>query len=391
MRIPIAKPSIGPMELELVRRPLETGWVVQGPYVREFEERFEGFTGAVHAVATSSCTTALHLALAVLGVRPGDEVVVPAFTWVSTANVVEYMGAVPRFCDVSLDTFNIDPSQIKGAIGERTVGVVPVHLFGLCADMAGVRAAIGARALWIVEDAACAFGAWQDGSHAGTLGDIGCFSFHPRKSITTGEGGMLTTADDAHVALARSLRDHGASQPDLARHEGAAPYLLPDYDHLGYNYRLTDIQAAVGCGQMQRAEWILGERRRRAAIYDELLADLEWLVTPATPADGVHGYQAYVCLFRPDEPTLSNAQRLHERRNSVMEALERQGIATRPGTHAPVETGYYARKYGLRPGQFPNAHLAERLSLALPLYPDMTDANQHSVVTELRRAFEQGR
>jgi perosamine synthetase len=390
LRIPIAKPSIGPAELELVRRPLESGWVVQGPFVREFEERFEGFTGAAHAVATSSCTTALHLALAVLGVQPGDEVVVPAFTWVSTANVVEYMGAVPRFCDVSLDTFNIDPAQIEGSIGERTVGIVPVHLFGLCADMAGARAAIGARSLWVVEDAACAFGAWQGGRHAGTLGDIGCFSFHPRKSITTGEGGMLTTADDAHDALARSLRDHGASWPDHER-EPRAPYLLPDYDHLGYNYRLTDLQAAVGCGQMQRAEWILGERRRRAGIYDELLADLEWLVPPATDADGVHGYQAYVCLFAPQEPTLSNAPGLHEQRNAIMEALERQGIATRPGTHAPVETGYYARKYGLRPGQFPNAHLAERLSLALPLYPDMTDDEQHSVVSELRRAFEQGR
>jgi dTDP-4-amino-4,6-dideoxygalactose transaminase len=377
-RIPIAKPSFGPEELALVQRPLESGWVVQGPYVQEFEQRFGAFTGAAHSIATSSCTTALHLALAVLGVGPGDEVIVPAFTWVATANAVEYMGATPRFCDIELDSFNIDTAAIGDVVGDRTVGIVPVHLFGLCADMEGVRAAVGGRSLWIVEDAACAFGTWQDHRHAGTLGDIGCFSFHPRKSITTGEGGMLTTANEAWAEQARSLRDHGADQGR------STSYLLPDYDRLGYNYRLTDLQAALGCAQMQRAEWILGERRRRAALYDDALADLEWLATPTVPADGVHGYQAYVSTYRPEEPTLANVERLHEERNALMEALERDDIATRPGTHAPVETGYYARKYGLRPGQFPNAHLAERLSLALPLYPDMTDAEQDAVVAALR-------
>jgi dTDP-4-amino-4,6-dideoxygalactose transaminase len=346
--------------------------------VQEFEQRFGAFTGAAHSVATSSCTTALHLALAVLGVGPGDEVIVPAFTWVATANAVEYMGATPRFCDIELESFNVDTAAISDLICERTVGIVPVHLFGLCADMDAVRSALGGRPLWIVEDAACAFGAWQGERHAGTMGDIGCFSFHPRKSITTGEGGMLTTADDRWAEQARSLRDHGAD------HGRGAPYLLPDYDRLGYNYRLTDLQAALGCGQMQRADWILSERRRRAALYDDALADLDWLATPAVPADGVHGYQAYVCTYRPEEPTLANVEDLHEQRNALMDALERQGIATRPGTHAPVETGYYARKYGLRPGQFPNAHIAERVSLALPLFPDMTDAEQDAVVAALR-------
>jgi perosamine synthetase len=388
VRIPIAKPSIGADELALVQRPLQSGWVVQGPYVQEFEQRFGAFTGAEHCVATSSCTTALHLALAVLGVKPGDEVIVPAFTWVSTANVVEYMGATPRFCDVELDTFNIDAAGIAELIGDRTVGILPVHLFGLCADMDGVRAAIGDRDLWVVEDAACAMGAWQRGRHAGTLGDIGCFSFHPRKSITTGEGGMLTTANGEHAALGRSLRDHGASRSDFERHEGRASYLLPDYEHLGYNYRLTDLQAAVGCAQMERAEWILAERRRRAGIYDELLSDLEWLVPPPRPADGVHGYQAYVCLFRPEEPTMTNVADLSARRNAIMDALEQEGIATRPGTHAPVETAYYRRRYGFEPGTFPGAHIAERLSLALPLYPDMTDEDQRTVVRELRGAFK---
>src|SRR5690348_10538457 len=176
-----------------VQEPLRSGWVVQGPHVARFEQRFASYIGAGHAVATTSCTTALHLAVAILGLKPGDEVIVPAFTWVSTPNVVEYMGATPRFCDIDLATFNLDVAQLDALIGERTVGIIPVHLFGLCAEMGPVLELAERRGLWVVEDAACALGAWQGDRHAGTFGDIGAFSFHPRKSITTGEGGMLTT------------------------------------------------------------------------------------------------------------------------------------------------------------------------------------------------------
>jgi perosamine synthetase len=386
-QLPITKPVFGPEELRAVQLPIESGWVVQGPRVREFEQRFEAFTQAPHAVATTSCTTALHLALAILGAGPGDEVVVPAFTWISTVNVVEYVGATPRFCDVDLATYNLDPDALERAVGERTVGVIPVHLFGLCADMERIGDLARERDLWLVEDAACAFGAWHRGRHAGTLGDIGCFSFHPRKSITTGEGGMLTTARDEWDVEARSLRDHGASRSDLERHESRDAHVLPEYERLGFNYRMTDLQGALGCAQMERADWILAERRRRAAIYDELLAGLDWLRTPAVPAGDVHGYQAYVCLYRPEEPTLGNAERLHAERNALMRALAEDGIATRPGTHAPSESGYYARRYGLEPGGFPNAHLAERLTIALPLYPQMSDEDQELVAARLQAAF----
>src|SRR5215813_5029866 len=193
MTIPITKPFFGREELLAVQKPLENGWVVQGPFVRQFEEKFSAFTGARFSVATSSCTTALHIAVTALGLKPGDEVIVPAFTWISTANVVEYMGAKPIFCDIDLRTFNIDPSQIEALTTPRTVGIIPVHLFGLCADMLPILETAKRHNLWVVEDAACAFGAWYRGQHAGTLGDIGCFSFHPRKSITTGEGGMITS------------------------------------------------------------------------------------------------------------------------------------------------------------------------------------------------------
>jgi perosamine synthetase len=388
MTIPITKPFFGPEELRAVQRPLESGWVVQGPFVKEFEDKFSTFTGARFSVATSSCTTALHIAVAALGLQPGDEVIVPAFTWVSTANVVEFMGARPVFCDVDLRTFNIDTGQIETLITPRTVGIIPVHLFGLCADVQTVLDIARRHGLWVVEDAACALGAWHRGRHAGTFGEIGCFSFHPRKSITTGEGGMITTQREDLDCLARSLRDHGASRSDLARHQEKAAFLLAEYNRLGYNYRLTDIQGALGCVQMERADWILAERSRRARSYDEMLTEVAWLQTPVVPEGYVHGYQSYVCLFRPEEPTLDNVERLHRQRDGLMMRLEEKGIATRQGTHAVVIQGYYVEKYGLRPEQFPNAYLADHLSLTLPLYAQMTEAEQTLVVAEMRRDME---
>ena len=388
MAIPITKPFFGPKELLAVQQPLENGWVVQGPFVRQFEEKFSKFTGAPFSVATSSCTTALHIAVAALGLKPGDEVIVPAFTWISTANVIEYMGAKPVFCDVDLRTFNIDPAQIENLITTRTVGIVPVHLFGLCAEMEPILEIARRHNLWVVEDAACAFGAWYRGHHAGTFGETGCFSFHPRKSITTGEGGMITTQREDVNRLARSLRDHGASHSDLTRHQGKGAFLLADYNHLGYNYRMTDIQGALGCAQIEQAEWILSERHRCATFYNETLAELNWLKTPEVPEGHVHGYQSYVCLFCPDEPTLDNLEKLHRRRNALMLRLETEGIATRQGTHAPVILGYYAEKYELRPEQFPKAYIADRLSLTLPLYAQMTDAEQSLVCQSLRDALD---
>jgi perosamine synthetase len=387
MNIPITKPLFGDEERAAVVAPLDTGWVVQGPFVSRFEGLFSSFTGATHSIATSSCTTALHLAVVALGLKTGEEVIVPAFTWVSTPNVVEYQGAVPVFCDIDLATFNIDVSRIEALITPRTVGIIPVHLFGLSADMAPILALAARRGLWVVEDAACGFNAWYHGKHAGTFGDAGCFSFHPRKSITTGEGGMITTARDDIDRNTRSLRDHGASRSDLARHQGTAAFLLSEYEHLGYNYRLTDIQGALGCAQLGRAPDILAARAARARAYDEAVADIAWLRPPVVPPGYVHGYQAYVTLFCPDAPSTGNVEALHERRNALMAVLEAKGIATRQGSHAPVIQKYYARKYSLRPEAFPNAWLADRLSLTFPLYAQMTDAEQSFVVTELRHAL----
>jgi perosamine synthetase len=387
-QIPISKPYFGAEEHEALRAPLESGWVVQGPQVAEFERRFAEYTGAPHALASTSCTTSLHLVVAALGLGPGDEVIVPAFTWIATANVVEYQGATPVFADIDLATFNLDVEAFEAAITERTVGVIPVHLFGLCAEMDPILEIAERHGLWVLEDAACAFGGWYHGRSAGTLGIAGAFSFHPRKSITTGEGGMVTTADDDLARKVGVLRDHGASRTDLARHVGRAGFLLADYDDLGFNYRMTDLQGAVGCVQMERAPWILEQRGRVAMTYDRLLADVEWLAPPVVPEGHVHGWQSYVTLFRREEPSLANVAGLHERRNAVMQRLEEQGIATRQGTHAPVATGYYSLRYGLRAEEFPNAVLADRLSLSLPLYPQLSDDEQESLVAALRAAGE---
>ena len=385
--IPITKPVFGPEELRAVQLPLESGWVVQGPYVEQFEQLFSKYTEARFSAATSSCTTALHIAVAALGLKPGDEVIVPAFTWVATANVVEYMGAKPVFCDVDLRTFNIDPAAVETLINERTVGIIPVHLFGLCAEMDKILEMARKSGLWVVEDAACALGAWFEGKHAGTFGDAGAFSFHPRKSITTGEGGMITTEREDLDRLARSLRDHGASRSDLERHTTSSAFLLSDYRYLGFNFRMTDIQGSLGCVQMERAEGILEARRALAGVYDDALADIEWLKTPLVPEGYVHGYQAYVTLFRPEEPTIENVHRLHEERNRVMAGLEEHGIATRQGTHSPILTPLYSERYDLRPEDFPNSVIADRLTMALPLFPQLKEEEQAEVISRLATAY----
>jgi dTDP-4-amino-4,6-dideoxygalactose transaminase len=385
--IPITKAIFDETDLALIQEPLRSGWVVQGKYVAEFERRFAEAARVPHAVAVSSCTTGLHIAVAALGLQPGDEVLVPAFTWVATANCVEYMGARPVFVDVDLATFNIDVAQIERHITPRTRGIIPVHLFGLSADMAPILEIARRHDLWVVEDAACGFDAWYRGQHVGTFGEYGAFSFHPRKAITTGEGGMLTTGRDDLAAAARTLRDHGASRSDLDRHEQKHSFLLAEYRRVGFNFRMTDIQGALGVAQMGKAARIQAERRAGAARYDELLAGLDWLRLPFRHPDYVHGFQSYVCLFQPEAPRLDTCEAVFERRNAIMAALEERGIVTRQGTHAPPHLHYYADAYGIRPEDYPNAYMAERLSITLPLYAGMTPDESAQVAEELQAQF----
>jgi perosamine synthetase len=392
MNVPIARASLTPEEIESVLEPLRSGWLVQGPKVRVFEEAWCAFTGAEHSIAVTSCTTALHLSLAALGFGPGDEAIVPAFTWIATANVVENLGGRVVFADIDLASFNMNPRGIEALITPRTKAILPVHLFGLAAEMDIINAIAQRHGLWVVEDAACGFGATLNGRHVGTLGHTGCFSFHPRKAITTGEGGMISTNDAQLAERLRCLRDHGAAMSDLQRHMGPRPYLLADHPEAGYNHRMTDLQAALGAAQMQRAEAIVAERRQLAERYDAAFADLEWLQTPKVTSGCGHGYQSYPCLFEPeqvrealkasDQPLL---RQIHERRNAWMELLQQQGISTRPATHAVHMLGYYRDKYELKPNQFQAAQAANDCSISLPLFHGMNSDEQRYVIDVVRR------
>ncbi|MCC6338262.1 MAG: DegT/DnrJ/EryC1/StrS family aminotransferase [Myxococcales bacterium] len=387
MKVPITKAVFEAEDFALIQKPLETGWVVQGPWVKQFEEKFAEFTKAAHAVAVSSCTTGLHVALEALGIGPGDEVVVPAFTWVATANVVEYVGARPVFCDVELQTFNLDVAELERKVTPRTRAIIPVHLFGLAADMGPIMDLARRKKLRVVEDAACGFASYYQDRHVGTFGDFGCFSFHPRKAITTGEGGMNTTQDPALAQAARTLRDHGASRSDLSRHGAKNAFLLAEYNVRGFNYRMTDIQGALGVAQMNKAADIQRRRVSWAQRYDDKLQGLGWLRLPTVPRGFRHGYQSYVTLFAPKEPSLANLDELFEARNEMMIALEERGISTRQGTHAVTTLGYYTKKYGIRPEDFPRALIADHLTVTLPVYATMT-AEEHDFVVENLKSWK---
>ncbi len=385
MKIPITRVEFTDAELDSVRQALTSGQVAQGPFVEEFERKWQAFNGSKHAIAVSSCTAALHLSLAALGIGAGDEVIVPAFTWVATANCVEILGAKPVFCDIELRTFNIDVSLIEGLITEKTKAVIPVHLFGLPADMKPVMAAAAGRGLIVMEDAACGFGARYRGTSVGNFGQAGCFSFHPRKSITTGEGGMIVTADDALAEKLRSMRDHGAIMSKEQQRSGPKPWLMPDFPQVGFNYRLTDIQAAIGSAQMDRAVRILERRAALAQRYDEALKGVEWLALPHCPQNMAHGQQSYVCLMRPEEITARNVVRLRGMRNAFMDYLQTKGIATRPGTHAVHMLAYYAEKYGLEPQGFMQAWFADHCSVALPLFAALQDDELDYICETIRK------
>jgi perosamine synthetase len=392
MKIPITRPFFDECEKTEILKPLETGWIVQGPEVAEFERLFAAYTGSSYARAASSCTTALHLALDALGITIGDKVIVPAFTYVASANAVEYTGADVELCDIDLKTFNIDIKKAEAILendkSRQIKAIVPVHLFGLCTDMKSIMALAQKHHLKVIEDAACGFGAWIDGKHGGTFGDAGCFSFHPRKSITTGEGGMVITENREVAEKVTSLRDHGAGRADLERHMEKGGSLLPEFNLRGYNYRMTDLQAALGVCQMKKADFILKERRKWAEMYDQALKGIHALVTPYTSHGYIHGYQAYVCLFTNGEDistlTKDRIDRINTERNRFMEELENRGIATRQGTHAVHTLGYYKNKHNIDDKDFINAYGADRLSIALPLYATMTEKEFDYIIENIK-------
>ncbi len=374
--INLTEPSFDEAEIELVRACLASKWVTQGPMTERFEQLVGESCGARHTLATTSCTAALHLATMALNLGPGDEVIVPAFTWVTSAYSAEYVGAKAVFADIDPRTFNIDPKSLEAAITPRTKAVIAVHLFGLSAPMDEVIAIATKHGLAVIEDAACAIGTSYRGRPVGAIGDIGCFSFHPRKVVTTGEGGAVTTQNDAIAKAVRSLRNHGASGLPDATVEPHGPWSMAVFNRLGFNLRLSDIQAAVGIAQMAKLSRLLADRRARAGKYFEALKGVNDLALPSD--DPGHTYQSFVV-------------RLYEggrrRRNGVMAEMAKQGISTRPGTHAVHRLGYFRDKYGCAPEAFPNASAAEDLTVTLPILPSMCDAAQERVVRALTSAL----
>jgi len=392
MKLPITKPYFDEHERELMLKPLETGWVVQGPYVKEFEENIAAYTGAKHAIAVNSCTSGQFILSQILGLKPGDEVIVPSFTWISTINSIEYLGAKAIFCDVDIDTFNLDPEKIEALITDKTVAIYPVALFGLPADMISIMNLAKKYGLRVIEDCACGLGGWIDETHCGLFGDAGVFSFHPRKSITTGEGGMIITNDDHIAKMAASLRDHGAIKTDFERHHDKGSFLLTEYHQLGYNMRMTDMQGAMGVAQSNKLRWIMDRKKVLAKRFANELEHIPYLKAPLIPENYIHGFQAYCTLFMPDETIeaiknkdLNRLNELNEKRNTFMASLEEQGISTRQGTHAVHIQKLYKEKYSFNEMDYPASYAADKLTVALPFYPTMQEEEIEYLFSHLKR------
>lgn len=370
-RIPVMIPWLGEGEAKAASDAVLSGWVAQGPRVAEFERAFAERVGAEHGIAVSSCTTALHLCLVALGLGPGDEVVVPSLSFIATANAVRYVGAEPVFADVDLATGNLTPATVDAVRTARTRAVLAVHQGGVPADVHALRAACAEWDLPLVEDAACAIGSTVGGKPVGHGALLAAWSFHPRKVVTTGEGGMITTDDADWAARLRRLREHGMNASAAQRHASDKP-VLESYLEVGFNYRMTDIQAAVGLVQLGKLDAMIARRRELAARYAALLHDVPGLTPVRDPEHGQSNFQSYWVLLEEDFPV---------GRDDLLAALAAAGVSARRGIMAAHLEPAYA--------DHPSAPLpvTERLtgdSLILPLFHTMTEEQQDRVVTVLR-------
>jgi dTDP-4-amino-4,6-dideoxygalactose transaminase len=370
--IPVARPFIGAEEEKAVVEVLRSGWITQGPRVAEFEAKFSNYIGCGYSVAVSSCTTALHLALLAIGVGPGDEVICPSLSFIATANSIAYTGATPIFADVDLATYNLDPRRLKEVISPRTKAILVVHQVGLPAEMNELLAVAAKHGLAVIEDAACAIGSRYEGALVGRpLGVMACFSFHPRKILTTGEGGMITTNDEGIAEKLRRARQHAMSLSDVVRHS-AKRVVTETYDEVGFNFRMTDMQAAIGIAQLDRLEDLLARRRYLAARYTNALRSASWLQPPAVPDNCVHNFQSYMVRLIGD---------MAGRRDAIMHELLEKNISTRRAIMAiHREQPYRSERWD---DSLPNTNLATDTGLILPLFHQMTDAEQDYIIESL--------
>lgn len=392
LNVPITKPSLTEEEARAPFESIRSGWVTQGPKVAEFEQAVAAYTGAKHGIATTSCTTGLHLAMAAIGIGPGDEVICPSFTFIASANAILYTGATVVFCEIDPRTFNIDPNDVEKRITTKTKAIMPVDQIGLACDIDAINDIAKRHGLEVVEDAAPAIGETYHpaasairaadrradrpedsrGRKVGSNAHQTVFSFHPRKVITTGEGGMITTDDDALAERARKLRAHGMSVSDLDRHRSDR-VIIEEYPVLGFNYRMTDIQASIGLVQLRRLDELLRLRRERAERYNRELPEIKGLEIPYVPAYAEHTYQSY-CLRLTQDCRLD--------REDLMTKLLRRGVATRRG----VMASHLEKTYTDRNGKvsLPVTEAATASTMLIPLYATMTDEEQSWVIESLR-------
>jgi dTDP-4-amino-4,6-dideoxygalactose transaminase len=369
-RIPVMVPYLDHREAEAAAEAVLSGWVAQGPRVARFEEAFAARTGAGHGVAVSSCTTALHLALVACGIGPGDQVVVPSFSFIATANAVRYTGAAPVFADVDLATGNLTPDTVRAVLTDKTGAVILVHQGGVPADADALRALCEQRGVQLIEDAACAAGSTYRGAPVGTGALIAAWSFHPRKLLTTGEGGMLTLDRADWAARLRRLREHGMDLSAADRHASAGP-VFESYLETGFNYRMTDVQAAIGLVQLEKLDEMVHRRRELAARYHALLADLPGVRAVRDPEYGTTNYQSFWVLLDPEAAG---------GRDAALHRLAAAGVSARRGIMAAhLEPAYRDVPHA----PLPNTERLTRDSLILPLFHGLTEDQQELVVDVL--------
>jgi len=369
--IPIAKPYLTKKEAKAAYDTILTGWITQGPRVAEFENHFAAYTGAKYAVAVSNCTTALHLSMIVAGIGPGDEVICPSMSYIATANCIKYVGAKPVFAEINPDNYNLDIKDVEKRITPRTKAILLVHQIGMPADIDAFKALAAKHQLKLIEDAACAAGSSYKGAKIGSHSELVCFSFHPRKVISTGDGGMVTTSNEAYFNRLKLLRQHGMSVNDRTRHE-SSKIIFEDHLEIGYNYRLTDIQASVGIKQLEKLDWILTKRRKIASRYNKAFRGIRGIQLPLEKKGYFSNYQSYSIYLKDDCP---------HSRNDIMQKMLDAGISTRRGimtTHR--ETAYKEECAGL---SLPISEKSSDRSIILPLYVPMKDEDIEKVIESL--------
>jgi perosamine synthetase len=373
--IPIAKPYLTKEEAQAAYDTILTGWITQGPRVKEFEDKFAAYTGAKYAVAVSNCTTALHLSMIVAGIGPGDEVICPSMSYIATANVIKYVGATPVFAEVNSD-YNLDIESVEKLINVKTKAILIVHQIGMPADIDAFTALARKYDIALVEDAACAVGAAYKGHKIGSHSDLVCFSFHPRKVISTGDGGMVTTSREDYYNRMKLLRQHGMSVNDRVRHE-SKKVIFEDHLEVGYNYRLTDIQASVGIKQLEKLDWLIEERRKIALQYNEAFKDFDFLRLPVEKEGYFSNYQSYSIYLKEHCPIS---------RNDLMEKMLDAGISTRRGIMTSHrETAYRTEYAGL---ELPVSEDASDRSIILPLYIPMAQEDVQFVINTFKELIK---